>query len=65
MAVKKESNSKNKEKKNFPISDIERNQLIAERAFQKAQARNFENGTPEEDWLAAEKEINAEIHYVR
>ena len=51
--------------KNFPICDNERLQRIAERAYFKAQARNFEGGSPEQDWLEAEIEIDQEIHYVR
>lgn len=65
MAKKNDPAPKHNEKKNFPISDLERHHLIAERAFKKAQERNFENGTPEEDWLLAEKEIDAEIHFVK
>jgi len=60
-------NPKIKEKKNFPISDLERQQLIAERAFLKAERRHFDNSnsSPEKDWFEAEKEINSEVHFVR
>ena len=51
--------------KNFPICDDERRQMIKELAYQKAVARNFENGSPEEDWLEAEREVDERIHYVR
>ena len=51
--------------KHFPICDNDRLQRIAERAYFKAQARNFEGGSPEQDWLDAEREIDQEIHYVK
>ncbi|MBP5296989.1 MAG: DUF2934 domain-containing protein [Bacteriovoracaceae bacterium] len=41
------------------ISPEERQRLIGELAFKKAQARNFQNGSPEQDWYEAEREIDA------
>ena len=41
------------------LSPEERQRLIGELAFQKAQARNFQNGSPEQDWYEAEREIDA------
>ncbi len=41
------------------LSPEERQRLIGELAFKKAQARNFQNGSPEQDWYEAEREIDA------
>jgi hypothetical protein len=40
----------------------DRHQLIAQRAFTKAQQRNFVGGTPEQDWFDAEREIERELN---
>ena len=56
---------RSKDTKNFPISDSERHELISALALKKAQARNFTNGTPEQDWLEAEKEIDAKHRFVK
>ena len=42
------------------LSPEERQRLIGELAFKKAQARNFQNGSPEQDWYEAEREIDAQ-----
>jgi hypothetical protein len=34
--------------------------LIAESAYYRAQQRGFKGGNPVEDWLAAEREVNAQ-----
>ena len=45
-----------------PASPIKpREQLIAELAYFKAQRRGFEPGHEEEDWLAAEAEVDAQL----
>jgi hypothetical protein len=41
------------------VSDEQRLSMIAEAAYFKAEKRGFIGGTPEEDWLAAESEVNA------
>lgn len=41
------------------ISDDERMQLIAEAAYLKAETRGFITGGEQNDWLEAEKEIDA------
>ncbi len=51
--------------KNFPICDKDRLERIAQRAYFKAQARNFQGGSPEQDWLEAEREIDQEIRFVK
>jgi Protein of unknown function (DUF2934) len=44
-----------------PAPQIDRQQLIAEAAFHRAQARGFEPGHDIEDWLAAEAEVDARL----
>lgn len=39
-------------------SGNERQRMIAEDAYYRAMLRGFQNGSPEDDWLAAEREIN-------
>ena len=41
------------------ISDDDRYRMIAERAYRNAVERRFRNGSPREDWLAAETEVDA------
>jgi hypothetical protein len=36
----------------------ERQRMIAEAAYFRAQQRGFDGGNPEEDWFAAEREID-------
>lgn len=43
------------------VTREERQRMIAERAYELAQARGFRNGNPVEDWLTAESEIDAAI----
>ena len=43
------------------IGPEERARLIADAAYFKAQKRGFEGGDPVEDWLAAEREIDAKF----
>lgn len=40
------------------LSDDERQRMIAEAAYYRAMLRGFQSGDPDEDWLAAEREIN-------
>lgn len=40
------------------LSREERERLIAEAAYHRAQQRGFVGGDPVEDWLAAEREID-------
>ncbi|MCM2323180.1 MAG: DUF2934 domain-containing protein [Oligoflexia bacterium] len=35
-----------------------RQQLIAEAAYFRAERRGFQNGSPQQDWIEAEAEIN-------
>ena len=42
-----------------PIPPAERDRMIAEAAYYRAQKRNFEAGYEVEDWLAAGQEIEA------
>lgn len=39
-------------------SDSERQRMISEAAYYRAMLRGFQDGNPEDDWLAAEREIN-------
>ena len=41
------------------VSPEERFRMITERAFKRAEARGFVNGTPDQDWLEAEREVSA------
>lgn len=40
------------------LSEAERRHYIAEAAYYIAERRDFESGSPEADWLAAEAEID-------
>ena len=44
-------------------SPIEREKMIAQGAFYRAQRRNFEPGHEFEDWLAAEAELKAKLNW--
>lgn len=44
-----------------PAPQIDRQQMIAEAAYHRAEARGFEPGHDEEDWLAAEAEVDARL----
>lgn len=44
-----------------PITSEERHRLIAQAAYLRAEKRGFQNGDPEQDWLEAEKEIDAAL----
>jgi len=41
------------------VSLEERNRMVAEAAYYKAEHRGFAEGSPLEDWLAAETQIDA------
>ena len=51
----------------IPLDDASADRLkrIAEAAYKRAQQRNFAPGHDLEDWLAAEKEIDAELRQRR
>jgi hypothetical protein len=42
-------------------SETDRQQMIAERAYQLAEQRGFAPGAELEDWLAAEREVDARL----
>lgn len=42
-------------------SPEERHRMIAERAYYKAESRGFQGGTPEQDWMEAEAEIDTTL----
>lgn len=44
--------------KSHEISPDLRQQMIAEAAYLRAEQRNFSPGDPQDDWLAAEREID-------
>ena len=44
-----------------PISAEERQRLIAEAAYLRAELRNFVGGDPVQDWLEAEADVNASL----
>ncbi len=39
------------------ISHEERAQMVAEAAYFRAMSRGFQNGSPEGDWIEAEKDV--------
>lgn len=41
-----------------PVSEEERQRMIAENAYYRAQQRGFNGGQSMDDWLAAEREVN-------
>jgi hypothetical protein len=43
------------------VSAAERHGLIAETAYLKAERRGFRGGDPVQDWLEAEKEVDASL----
>ncbi|MDH5545371.1 MAG: DUF2934 domain-containing protein [Gammaproteobacteria bacterium] len=45
-------------KPNVEVDDDKRQQMIREAAYFKAMGREFANGSPEQDWIEAEQEIN-------
>jgi hypothetical protein len=42
-----------------PLTPEQRRQLISTRAYQRAERRGFSGGSPEQDWLEAEAELDA------
>jgi hypothetical protein len=44
-----------------PVSDEERRNMIARAAYFLAERRNFAPGHEQEDWVAAEAEVNREL----
>lgn len=44
-----------------PVDPQERYERIARAAYQRAEQRGFEPGQEIEDWLAAEREIDAQL----
>lgn len=44
-----------------PITSEQRHQLIAEAAYLRAERRGFSGGDPNQDWMEAEKEIDAAL----
>ena len=47
--------------KSKPYSDEARRQMIATAAYYRAESRGFKGGSPIEDWLVAETEIDRQI----
>jgi hypothetical protein len=43
----------------FAVDTETRHQLIAQSAYLRAERRGFSGGSPEQDWLQAEQEINS------
>ena len=43
------------------VSVEERRHMIAEAAYRKAYERQFRNGSPQQDWLDAEAEVDARL----
>ena len=47
-----------KEKREVVVSSEQRYRMICDAAYFLAEKRGFQNGTPEQDWLKAEKQID-------
>jgi len=58
MAKQTTATKKPKSKK---VDEQERLSMVAEAAYLRAQARGFESGHEDEDWLAAEAEVDARL----
>jgi hypothetical protein len=58
MASQTTATKKSSSKK---VDEQERLRMIAEAAYLRAEARGFGDGRQEEDWLAAEAEIDAHL----
>lgn len=43
------------------VSADERHRMVAETAYFKAESRGLEGGSPEQDWLDAEAEVDAKF----
>jgi hypothetical protein len=50
-----------KKPKSKRVDQQERLRMIAEAAYLRAEARGFQSGHEDEDWLAAETEVDAHI----
>lgn len=59
-SIRPEASSHTAKKSNSvrKISEEDRQQMVATNAYYRAQYRNFEPGYEEDDWFAAEIEIN-------
>jgi DUF2934 family protein len=44
-----------------PVPPEERQRMVEEAAYYRAERRGFQGGSPEEDWLAAEAEIDTAL----
>jgi hypothetical protein len=58
MASPTTATKKSKSKK---VDEQERLRMIAEGAYLRAEARGFQSGHEDEDWLAAEAEVDARL----
>lgn len=47
-----------------PISSEERHRMIAEAAYCLAEQRGFQGGSPEQDWLEAEAQVERMINRI-
>jgi hypothetical protein len=61
MSNANRKNSPSTSKSNKANADFYRHQLIEEYAYSLASARGFRDGNEQEDWFAAEREIDAQL----
>jgi hypothetical protein len=59
--ARKKTGARRTKSKTADVSDDLRRQMIQEAAYLKAEARGFQGGDTEADWLAAEAEVDAQI----
>lgn len=52
--------SKTKKSRRVVAEDVWR-EMVATAAYYRAQARGFQHGSPEQDWLAAEAELKQQL----
>jgi hypothetical protein len=45
--------------RNKPVAKIDRREMVAREAYLRAERRGFSGGDPVQDWLEAEKDIDA------
>ena len=65
MAARKNTSSTTNSSSLNAIPGEDKARLVAEAAYFRALNRGFENGSPENDWLAAEQEVDAMLAQIR
>ena len=61
MSNANRKNTPSTSKSNKPDTDLNRHNMIEAHAYSLASARDFRDGSEQEDWFAAEREIDAQL----